>query len=157
MSISVIVVWKCSSGSQRFWLRKEAFFPAKLSYNDILHLGRFFYQSVIYSSGHQNLSWFCLIVAVFLGSPSAIAFCCALEILGKKSARERGKSVRFKQSDLRLKQIQKEGKRQKDWWEAFFFNMIMYHFFHKTVRCCSLPSELIANGGRTSPNEGTQS
>jgi len=76
------------------WIQERSPFPAKLSYNDTLHLGRFFYQSMIYSSCHQNLSWFCLTVAVFLscklGSPIPMGFLLCFGDPGEKKCQRKG-------------------------------------------------------------------
>lgn len=66
-----------------FWLwetlaEKRGLFPPKRCYNDTSHLGGFLYRSMFYSSNHQALNWFCLIVTFFiqhrLGSPTATGF-----------------------------------------------------------------------------------
>lgn len=91
-----------------FWLRKilteeRSLFPPKLRYNDTLHFGRFFYRSMFYSSTHQTINWFCLIVTLFiphrLGSPTVTVFYCFLLRFGdpkKESARHREKKKRVK-------------------------------------------------------------
>lgn len=58
-----------SSLKTLFWvweIRAEERILFPLCYNDTLHLGSFFYQSMFYSSMHQALNWFCLIVTFLI-------------------------------------------------------------------------------------------
>lgn len=90
-----------------FWLwgistEESSLFPPKLRYNDSLHLGRFFYRSMFYSSVHQTINWFCLIVTLFiphrLGSPAVTVFLLLFPVLWRsrerKCQREGGKSAK---------------------------------------------------------------
>lgn len=75
------------------WIEEKILFP--LSYNDTLHLGIFFYQSMFYSS-IQTLNWFCLIVTLFI--PQAWKSNCDISFLlfflKKESARKRKRNVK---------------------------------------------------------------
>lgn len=119
-----------SSLKMLFWLwgistEESSLFPPKLRYNDSLHLGRFFSRSMFYSSVHQTINWFCLIVTLFiphrLGSPTVTgfftAFPCALEISRKKVPERGGKKCKSsnKAEGVKLKQIQGEEKSRKNW------------------------------------------
>lgn len=75
------------------WIEENILFP--LSYNDTLHLGTFFYQSMFYSSIHQTLSWFCLIIPQAWKSNCDISFLLfPVLFLKKESARKRERNVK---------------------------------------------------------------
>lgn len=134
-----------------FWLwetlaEERGLFPPKRCYNDTSHLGGFLYQNMFYSSIHQALNWFCLIVTLYDTGlevqPQQVfnAFPCALEIPRKKVSKEKNcPKYSNKAEVVRLKQNQGEKKGQKDWWEAFFV-LIIYSYcvssLYETRSCC---------------------
>lgn len=104
-------------GLWEIWNEERIFFP--LCYNDTLHSGTFFYQNMFYSSMHQALNWFCLIVTLFI--PRAWKSNCDISLLlfpvlwrSQERKCQKGKKMcesSTKAEVVRLKQIQREGKK----------------------------------------------